>query len=474
MDSSQNECPTHKITLSRNDSEYLHVLSNQQMHAHCEHTFKEEPTLGKEMQAQNADVKIQQQRASKGAGRQNKCSHLALHCQKDLSLSQQQRGGEVANQSDEQRALLSVPPSLSQLVGKRRRKKYPEISLVCVVCGKKLSSRMSVLNHMTTQHPSVELPEALAPLAARSTAKAQSHTRRGQKKKLTKSDVRVSTSDSILAGESDTGAGQDERAGRQKSQPASKRGRGKKLMQSGTQVGTLSDLVQAEELCVSEVSQKDSASNVERLKRNAELESLVCETCGMTFEHKQQMNRHRRLCTWKVCHLCSKAVKRLDMHLKRHSSPGQFSCPRCTKTFRDRHHLNQHMLYHNGERPFCCEVCGMRYHERTVLNAHLRTHAGIKPFKCTQCDAAFTRMRGLSDHMRVHTGEKPYRCQVCGRQFSSSGNLAAHRRKVHRMEPLKPNHRMRKLYIEPSTSSIAAAADESMSFHPSDKNITII
>ncbi|KAL8605658.1 hypothetical protein ACOMHN_066731 [Nucella lapillus] len=180
--------------------------------------------------------------------------------------------------------------------------------------------------------------------------------------------------------------------------------------------------------------------------RKAELVSLKCSTCGAQFEHKRQMYTHRRLCVSKVCHLCGKSVKQLEMHLKRHSSVRRFPCPHCPKSFLFHNYLEQHMLYHNNERPYCCEICGVRYREKTRLNAHIRTHTGSKPYMCQLCDAAFTRPRGLKDHMRVHTREKPYRCQVCGRQFSSSGNLAAHRRKVHGLEPQVPNRMTRKLF----------------------------
>ncbi|XP_070179180.1 uncharacterized protein [Littorina saxatilis] len=173
-----------------------------------------------------------------------------------------------------------------------------------------------------------------------------------------------------------------------------------------------------------------------RLKRKAELASLTCATCHVTFDSKTKMSQHwKRQCQWKVCDLCGKSVKALDMHMKRHLHPKRFACPHCPKTYLFKTYLETHLLYHNREKPFCCEICGMRYYEKFRLNAHIRTHTGDKPFKCTQCDAAFTRSRGLSDHLRVHTGEKPYACQVCARQFASTGNLAAHRRKVHKLEP---------------------------------------
>ena len=429
------------------------------------------------MEARNADLAVQPHHVRKGADGQHSDSNPDLQRQKALSLPQQQRGGEVTKHCDEQMGFPpSPPPPSQQHAGKRRRRgKYLEVSLVCIVCGRKLSSRMSVLNHMATQHPTAELPPPLAPFAARSSAKTPPSSRRGRRKKSTESGAQVDrVSGSAFAGEAGAESTKEDRdtdAEKSKPQSNTKRGRKKKSVQGDVQVDAASDSALAGDPAA-DADQEDT----ERLKRRkAELESLMCETCGMTFEHKKQMYNHRRHCTWKVCHLCGKSVKLLEMHLKRHSSPGQFPCPRCPKTFRDRHHLNQHMLYHNGERPYCCEVCGMRYHERTRLNTHLRTHTGIKPFKCTQCDAAFTRMRGLSDHKRVHTGEKPYGCQVCGRQFSSSGNLAAHRRKVHRMEPLTPNHMTRKLYNQSNAVNVASAANVSMGFIPTTwrENFTI-
>ena len=421
MYSRQNNSQTHRILQAGGGGECPKVLIKQQVQDHAEETFKEESAFEKQMEGQNADQTTQHQFVSEGAYRQCTYSESGFHHPKESSFSQRQKEGEVAKQPGEQKALPTSPPLPSRPVGRGRPRKYPDIPLVCVVCGKKLSSRMSVLNHMTTQHPTAELPAALAPLAALSAAKAQSSAKRGRKRKMAQRGAQVNTlSDSALEGDSGV-----------------------------------------------EGSREDGASSVERLKkRKAELESLVCETCGMTFEHRQQMYRHRRLCTWKVCHLCGKSVKLLDMHLKRHNAPRRFSCPHCPKTFLFHNYLTQHMLYHNGERPFCCEICGMRYHERTRLNAHLRTHTGSKPFKCNQCDAAFTRPRGLNDHKRVHTGEKPYGCQVCGRKFSSTGNLAAHRRKVHRMEPLSPNRMTRKLYIEPNAGDSGSIADVSVGGHP--------
>ncbi|XP_070177795.1 zinc finger protein 70-like [Littorina saxatilis] len=326
-------------------------------------------------------------------------SHLISH-QDYMSSSLSPR--DYSDSSCTEKTLQPEPtpphfPIPSQPPGRGRPRMYPAANLVCEVCRRKLSSRQALFSHMTSRHPSAHLPASLSHLAAKqaSTGKTRTGGKRGRKPKRTED---VESSDR-----------EDTR----------------------------------------EVAESTMTLRERLQRRKAELESLKCETCGMNFDSKRQMYTHGRLCQWKVCHVCGKSVKQLEMHLKRHSAPRRFPCPHCPKTFLFRNYLEGHLLYHNGQRPFCCEVCGARYREKTRLNAHIRTHTGDKPFKCTQCDAAFTRPRGLHDHMRVHTGEKPYACQVCGRHFSSSGNLAAHRRKVHKLEPQVPNRLTRKLFVEP-------------------------
>ncbi|XP_076439036.1 uncharacterized protein LOC143277940 [Babylonia areolata] len=296
--------------------------------------------------------------------------------------------------------------ALSQLprAGRGRPRKYPIIPLECTVCHKKLATRVSVINHMKRKHPETKIPELYhsAPSPTKQSPAQGGRNRRKEKNEADKNNVDADVD----------GSAEEEDHPRNGRAPVSEA--------------------------------------MKRL-RKAELESLKCATCGAQFEHKRQMYTHRRLCLSKVCHLCGKSVKQLEMHLKRHTSARRFPCPHCPKSFLFRNYLEQHLLYHRDERPYCCEVCGARYREKTRLNAHIRTHTGSKPYKCQLCEAAFTRPRGLNDHMRVHTGEKPYRCQVCGRQFSSSGNLAAHRRKVHGLQPQVPNRMTRKLLVVEST-----------------------
>ncbi|KAK7095937.1 hypothetical protein V1264_005291 [Littorina saxatilis] len=401
--------------------DYMSSSLSLQQHTHTQHLADYRSSLSPRQQTHTQHLTSHQDcMESSSLSPRQQTQHLTSHqdCMESSSLSPRQQthtqhcdsgsalspaqDSDYSDSSCTEKTLQPEPtpphfPIPSQPPGRGRPRMYPAANLVCEVCRRKLSSRQALFSHMTSRHPSAHLPASLSHLAAKqaSTGKTRTGGKRGRKPKRTED---VESSDR-----------EDTR----------------------------------------EVAESTMTLRERLQRRKAELESLKCETCGMNFDSKRQMYTHGRLCQWKVCHVCGKSVKQLEMHLKRHSAPRRFPCPHCPKTFLFRNYLEGHLLYHNGQRPFCCEVCGARYREKTRLNAHIRTHTGDKPFKCTQCDAAFTRPRGLHDHMRVHTGEKPYACQVCGRHFSSSGNLAAHRRKVHKLEPQVPNRLTRKLFVEP-------------------------
>ena len=301
--------------------------------------------------------------------------------------------------------------------GRQRRKKreFTFSCLDCWVCGKKLSSKHSVVRHMECKHPEMDLSTLI----------------------ITKSDSESEDAEQPDSGKERTeqgdsrgqGEGQERRAKRPAaSQPSIPRGRSSSWARKSRLTAPPPPPQQGPPV---------GGARPKRTKR-PDLDSLLCPICGVKFESRNRLYHHHRRCAWKVCHLCGKSVKNLDNHLMRHNAPRRFPCKHCPKGFISRGRLRAHTRRHKGERTFCCELCGQCFFERGPLAEHLLLHAGSKPFKCQLCDSAFTRGRGLKDHMRVHTGEKPYACHVCQRPFSSTGNLAAHRRKVHNMEPLLP------------------------------------
>lgn len=323
------------------------------------------------------------------------------------SNDQDVQGHNLGQGQCEQDQSRSPAPSSSQLSSeqRRRRRKKREFTFSCLdcwLCGKKLSSKHSVVRHIKCKHPEVDLSTLI----------------------LNKSDSEsedVEQSDSQREGDDHSPAKHPEanKANKADSSSAPK---------------ALNNRVTALD---PSPAQNPVRAKMKRSKR-PDLDSLLCPTCGVKFENRNRLYHHHRRCAWKVCHLCGKSVKNLDNHLMRHNAPRRFPCKHCPKGFISRGRLRAHLRRHRGERTFCCEICGKCFFERGPLAEHLLLHAGSKPFKCHLCDSAFTRGRGLKDHMRVHTGEKPYKCHICNRPFSSTGNLAAHRRNIHKMEPLLP------------------------------------
>ena len=86
-----------------------------------------------------------------------------------------------------------------------------------------------------------------------------------------------------------------------------------------------------------------------------------CETCGKTFDHSDNLNRHRRV----------------------HNGEKPYECNRCEKKFSDKSALNRHLKAHDKrtvERTFTCGTCGHTFHNRAPYNAHIRTaHSTAQP-----------------------------------------------------------------------------------------------
>ena len=366
------------------------VQPSQELDQRMEQTVKQESAPEQAVEEEhNADLAVQQS------------------CSNDHGMQGHQLGQGLCEQDQSRSPTASSSQLLSEQRKRRRKKREFTFScLDCWLCGKKLSSKHSVVRHIKCKHPETDLSTLI----------------------LNKSDSESEDMEEME--QSDSQRDGDEHSA--KCLEVSKAD----ITRSGTSLARDTQNTRMTALDPSS-TQNPVRVKMKRSKR-PDLDSLLCPTCGVKFENRNRLYHHHRRCAWKVCHLCGKSVKNLDNHLMRHNAPRRFPCKHCPKGFISRGRLRAHLRRHKGERTFCCEICGKCFFERGPLAEHLLLHAGSKPFKCHLCDSAFTRGRGLKDHMRVHTGEKPYKCHICNRPFSSTGNLAAHRRKVHKMEPLLP------------------------------------
>ena len=53
-----------------------------------------------------------------------------------------------------------------------------------------------------------------------------------------------------------------------------------------------------------------------------------------------------------------------------------FSCPQCSKTFRQQSNRDVHMYSHSGKTPFNCEFCDKQFVSKTLLSKHLTSSHG--------------------------------------------------------------------------------------------------
>ena len=106
----------------------------------------------------------------------------------------------------------------------------------------------------------------------------------------------------------------------------------------------------------------DAITSKEELKthiKNSEayLEMVPkCETCGKTFNHKENYNRHVTTCknsdekSGKLsCSICKKVFKNVQskcVHEKRHSGIEKYPCTECTKAFCSKADLMKHSRTH--------------------------------------------------------------------------------------------------------------------------------
>jgi len=82
-----------------------------------------------------------------------------------------------------------------------------------------------------------------------------------------------------------------------------------------------------------------------------------CVTCGQTFAHLYQLDRHRR-----------------TQHPHTHSAERRFSCPECGMTFSRQEHVRRHAMVHSAVKPHVCAECGKSFTWKELLQRHFQIH----------------------------------------------------------------------------------------------------
>ncbi|XP_056631469.1 zinc finger protein ZFP2-like [Diorhabda sublineata] len=175
-----------------------------------------------------------------------------------------------------------------------------------------------------------------------------------------------------------------------------------------------------------------------------------CETCGKGFMGQKQAEEHKNFHTGEMpfqCEICGKYFmfsSRLASHRRSYHYEVltgkplvKFDCIECKKHYKSAEGLRTHIIkIHKANEidlTVICEICGKKLANKKRLKFHLRIHTGYKPFACHICPKNFSKKDQLIEHIRTHTGEKPYVCKLCGKGFAQRTPLKTHE-KTHNVD----------------------------------------
>ncbi|XP_041969543.1 zinc finger protein 311-like isoform X2 [Aricia agestis] len=175
---------------------------------------------------------------------------------------------------------------------------------------------------------------------------------------------------------------------------------------------------------------------------------LTC--CGESFDkksfalHLQLRHVARVVAGPYVCRSCSHSARTehdLQAHVaaehraqpaarpepRRRRSHAPATCPRCRKTFSNKHNMLVHLRSHNASEPFACDRCDRRYRTRSGLSEHRRiVHEGVMRHVCATCGEAFPTRGARDVHARLHSGARPFACDYCGKAYRAKNTLDRH------------------------------------------------
>ena len=97
------------------------------------------------------------------------------------------------------------------------------------------------------------------------------------------------------------------------------------------------------------------------------LQRHQCNTCKKCFSYVSQLKQHKNVhtttsykCFTGECGHSYKWSKDLNRHVKTHLEKKIYSCPTCSKSFREGHLLKRHLIKHQDIFHYVCSKCGYR------------------------------------------------------------------------------------------------------------------
>lgn len=110
-------------------------------------------------------------------------------------------------------------------------------------------------------------------------------------------------------------------------------------------------------------------------------ENVTCDLCSITFETADLFRQHVDKTHYEEkslqCETCGKEFSRKNSflsHLKTHSQEKKYQCMYCDWKFLKKGHLVNHMYRHTGERPYACNICGRAFKQKGDMRKHKAGH----------------------------------------------------------------------------------------------------
>ena len=149
--------------------------------------------------------------------------------------------------------------------------------------------------------------------------------------------------------------------------------------------------------------------------------TLICETCGKSFNSLAHLFLHQRKHKEQqpsVCTVCGKQFSTKDS-LKAHTvrKHGMVSMLFYQKTY-----LKWHLYKHTGQEPYLCDTWVKGWPSAAQIRVHMVQHTEERPFKCEDCGVCYKRRSHLTEHSScARSAAKPLDWTTCWRSTRESG-----------------------------------------------------
>ena len=129
---------------------------------------------------------------------------------------------------------------------------------------------------------------------------------------------------------------------------------------------------------------------------------LKCDVCGLDFNRKDNLKKHKRT----------------------HTSKLPFKGTECGKGFIKKSHLTNHAFSHSSPAPFECNARDASFYQKRSLERHVYTHSEKQPYKANRKFGQISSKRCTTDRNPVqpgpdHNNEKSFKSSHCDANFTS-------------------------------------------------------